>query len=71
MADNFAYEHIQAGSKDSVSSLLEKLRYYGIKHFEGDRLLLFESIFNRQTIIRVRKPWRIKLSLLPIRCLFN
>jgi hypothetical protein len=55
-ADNFAYQHILEGNKEAVSSLLEMLRYYGIAHFEGQRLLLFESIFDRRTIVRVRKP---------------
>lgn len=46
-ADSFAYEHF-TGSKEAVSSLLEKLRNYGLRNLDGQRLLLFESNFDRR-----------------------
>ena len=47
-ADSFAYEHL-AGNKDAIVSLLEKLRIYGLRNLDGQKMVLFDSTIDKRT----------------------
>lgn len=47
-ADDFAYEHL-TGNKNAIISLFEKLRVYGSRNLDGQRMVLFDSILDERT----------------------